>query len=156
MSSAPNALAPRLAGLAVDLRTGFPRSPRATLGGYVIAARAVDKCRAMLLDRQGEYKFDCALDKRFFSFAEIDAAAFREAVAAGATDAEMAEWIQQHARKRPREEIVMWNNRQRETRLSDLPPETQVFMEDYIAKFVPAGRVVYRWFDVYDLEEKRL
>jgi len=32
----------------------------------------------------------------------------------------------------------------------------QVFMEDYIAEFVPKGRVVYHWFDVYDLEEKRI
>jgi Domain of unknown function (DUF5069) len=33
--------------LARDLRNGktFPRSPRETLGGYVLAARAVDKCR---------------------------------------------------------------------------------------------------------------
>ncbi|TLY29238.1 MAG: DUF5069 domain-containing protein, partial [Nitrospirae bacterium] len=36
--------------LARDLRNGkeFPRSPRETLGGYVLAARAVDKCRAVL------------------------------------------------------------------------------------------------------------
>lgn len=30
--------------LARDLTREFPRSPRETLGGYVIAARAVDKC----------------------------------------------------------------------------------------------------------------
>ncbi len=39
---------------------------------------------------------------------------------------------------------------------SDLPPETQEYMEDYIAKFVPRNRVVYHWFDAYDLEEERL
>lgn len=34
--------------LARDLRNGkeFPRSPRETLGGYVLADRALDKCRA--------------------------------------------------------------------------------------------------------------
>ena len=34
--------------LSRDLRDGkeFPRSPRPTLAGYVLAARAVDKCRA--------------------------------------------------------------------------------------------------------------
>ena len=39
-----------------DLRNGkeYPRSPRETLGGYVLAARAVDKCRAVLAGRQGE------------------------------------------------------------------------------------------------------
>ncbi len=39
---------------------------------------------------------------------------------------------------------------------SDLPPETQEYMEDYIVKFVPRNRIVYHWFDVYDLEEERL
>jgi hypothetical protein len=28
--------------------------------------------------------------------------------------------------------------------------------EDYIPKFLPRHRVVYHWFDVYDLEEQRL
>ena len=47
--------------LARDLRDGkeFPRSPRATLAGYVLAARAVDKCRAVLLDWQGGYHSNC-------------------------------------------------------------------------------------------------
>src|SRR5437763_16542255 len=42
--------------LARDLRDGkeFPRSPRATLAGYVLAARAVDKCRAVLVDLHGD------------------------------------------------------------------------------------------------------
>ena len=47
--------------LARDLRDGkqFPRSPRATLAGYVLAARAVDKCRAVLVDWHGEYHSNC-------------------------------------------------------------------------------------------------
>jgi hypothetical protein len=41
-------------------------------------------------------------------------------------------------------------------RLSELSVRLQEYMEDYIAKFVPCNRVVYTWFDVYDLEEERL
>src|SRR5437879_8091003 len=60
--------------LARDLRNGkeFPRSPRETLGGYVLAARAVDKCRAVLVGWQGEYHSNCPLDQRWLKFAEID------------------------------------------------------------------------------------
>ena len=29
-------------------------------------------------------------------------------------------------------------------------------MEDYIRKYIPHHRVVYRYFDIYDLEEQRL
>lgn len=144
--------------LARDLREGkqYPRSPRETLGGYVLAARAVDKCRAALVGWQGEYQPNCPLDKRWLSFAEIDYDAYRSFVATGSTDEEVAVWIGEHARKRSHAEIVIWNNRERDLRLSDLSPELQEYMEDYIASFVPRNRVVYHWFDVYDLEEERL
>jgi hypothetical protein len=33
---------------AKDLTKEYPRSPRDTLAGYVIAARMLDKCRAVL------------------------------------------------------------------------------------------------------------
>ena len=34
--------------LAPDLTKGFPASPHAMLAGYILAKRAVDKCRAEL------------------------------------------------------------------------------------------------------------
>ena len=144
--------------LARDLRGGkeFPRSPRATLGGYVLAARAVDKCRAVLVERQGEYHSNCPLDQRWLKFAEIDYDDFRALIATGATDDEIAEWIGEHAKKRSRAEIVAWNNKERDLRLSDLPAELQEFMENYIQRYVPRNRIAYHWFDVYDLEEQRL
>jgi hypothetical protein len=144
--------------LARDLRDGkeYPRSPRQTLGGYVLAARAVDKCRAVLAGSEGEYHSNCPLDQIWLKFAEIDYNEFRSFVATGATDDEIAAWIPEHAKKRPCTEIIAWNNRQRDTRLSDLSPEIQEFMEEYIAEFIPRNRVVYHWFDVYDLEEERL
>jgi hypothetical protein len=144
--------------LAPDLRDSkeYPRSPRETLGGYVLAARAVDKCRAVLAGSEGEYHSNCPLDQIWLKFAEIDYKEFRSFVASGATDDEIAAWIGQHAKKRPRTEIIAWNNKQRDLRLSDLPPEIQEYMEDYIAQFIPRNRIVYHWFDVYDLEEERL
>jgi hypothetical protein len=60
--------------LARDLRDGkqFPRSPRQTLAGYVLAARAVDKCRAVIVGWEGEYHSNCPLDQRWLKFGEID------------------------------------------------------------------------------------
>src|SRR5712691_12467368 len=144
--------------LARDLRNGkeFPRSPRERLGGYVLAARALDKCRAVLVGWQGEYHSNCPLDQRWLKFAEINYDAYRSFVVTGATDDEVAVWIGEHAKKRSRADIVIWNNKERDLRLSDLSPELQEYMEDYIASVVPHHRVVYHWFDVYDLEEKRL
>ena len=144
--------------LARDLWNGkeFPRSPRETLGCYVLAARAVDKCRAVLVGWQGEYHSNCPLDQTWLKFAEIDYNVYRSFVATGATDDEVAAWIGEHAKKRSRAEVIVWNNHQRDFRLSDLSPELQEYMEDTIASVVPRNRVVRRFFDVYDFEEQRL
>ena len=144
--------------LAPDLRgeKNYPRSPRAMLAGYVLAARALDKCRAVLAGCEGDYHSDCPLDRRWFKFADIHYEEFKAFVATGATDEEVEQWIIANAKKRPRHEVIAWNNHERDLSLSDLPPELQEFMEDYIPQFVPRNRPVYRWFDVYDLEEGRI
>ena len=144
--------------LARDLRDGknYPRSPREMLAGYVLAARTLDKCRSVLAGCEGEYHSNCPLDQRWLKFVEIEYDDFKNFVATGATDEEVADWITEHAKKRSRTEIIAWNNKERDTRLSDLPPELQEFLEDYIPEFVPRNRPVYCWFDVYDLEEARL
>lgn len=142
--------------LARDLRHKYPRSPRETLAGYVLAARVLDKCRAIVAGTNGEYKFDCPLDRQFFDFTGIDSREFREFVATGATDAEVAEWIGRRAVQKSKLEIIKWNNKLRELRISELPDQAQEYLEDYIPKYIPKNRPVYYWFDVYDLEEERI
>lgn len=141
---------------ALDLTKNYPRSPRTKLGGYVIAARTLDKCRSVVAGTAGEYHFDCPLDKIFFDFTEIDASAFKNQVATGADDAAMIEWISQEAKVHEPVEIVKWNNDLRYKRISEMAPELQEFLEGYIDEVVPAGKVVYHWFDVYDIEEHRI
>jgi Domain of unknown function (DUF5069) len=144
--------------LAKDLSKDFPRSPRETLGGYVLAARTLDKCRATLAGTAGEYHFDCPLDNFFFGFTEISATEFKDFVATGASDDEVAKWIEEKAKKRPRIEIIKWNNDLRYKRVSEMPDGMQEFMEDYIPQFVPSHlRHRIRYFlDIYDAEEKRM
>lgn len=146
----------KLKSLAKDLNKDFPRSPRETLGGYVLAARSLDKCRATLNGTAGEYHFNCPLDRIFFDFSGIDAEAFKNFAATGASDDEVGKWIQQHAKQKEKLDVVKWNNQQRYATIKELPDQLQLFFEDYIAEVVPKGKVVYHWFDVYDIEEKRL
>jgi hypothetical protein len=146
----------KLKSLAKDLTKDFPRSPRETLAGYVLAARALDKCRATLNGTVGEYHFNCPLDNMFFSFTGIDAEAFKNFVATGVSDDEVAEWIKQHAKQKERLDVVKWNNQQRYSTIKELPDELQLFFEDYMQEVIPSGKVVYHWFDIYDIEEKRL
>jgi len=141
---------------ALDLTREFPRSPRETLAGYVIAGRMLDKCRAVIAGTNGEYHFDCPLDNMFLSFAEIKAEDFKDFVATGAGDEEVADWITRNAKQRPRREIIQWNNDMRDMRISTMPIELQEFLEDYIPQNIPAGKIVRVWFDVYDIEEGRI
>lgn len=106
--------------LARDLRDDkeSPRMPRETLAGYALAARAVDKCRAVLVGWEGEYISNCPLDQRWLRFAGVDYEAFKSIVATGATDEEIAHWIGEHARNRLKTEIDEWNKREGGVRIS--------------------------------------
>jgi hypothetical protein len=143
--------------LAPDLTKGFPASPHAMMGGYILAKRAVDKCRADLAGTIGEYHADCPLDNIFLGFAGIKFADLKELLATGADDAAVSKWIEENATKRPRIEVIKWNNNWRYKRLNETDDGMQEFMEDYIPKNVP-GAVIHHiryFFDIFDAEEKR-
>ncbi len=146
----------KLKTLAKDLTNDFPRSPRETLGGFVIGGRTLDKCRAHLNGSIGEYHFNCPLDQMFLGFAGISAEDFEAFVATGASDAEVGEWVKANAQQKNQLEIVKWNNEQRYSTIKELPDKLQLYMEEYIPENLPKGKVVYHWFDVYDIEEKRI
>jgi len=150
-------LNPKVKKLALNLKKGFPHSPHAMLGGYILAQRAVDKCRAGLAGTIGEYHDDCPLDNIFLGFAGIKFADLKKFIATGADDAAVGKWIEKNAKKQPRIKIIKWNNGWRYKRISELPDGMQEFMEDYIPKNVP-GEVLHHiryFFDIFDAEEKR-
>ena len=47
---------------------------------------------------QGDYKFDCLLDRQFFSFTAIEADNLEAVVATGADDDAVAVWIERQAK----------------------------------------------------------
>ena len=115
--------------LALDLSTDFPRSPRALLGRYVVAGRTLDKCRAVLAGKNGEYHFDCPLDNFFFGFTGITGDAFKEFVATGADDDAVAAWIQKQSKVQDEKAIIQWNNDMRGKRVCEMPMELREFLE---------------------------
>lgn len=147
----------KLKQLARDLRKTPPRSPRDTLGGFVIAARMLDKARALLLGINGEYNFyPCGLGAYFWKFTGLDAMNFKEFVATGATDEEVDHWIRQNATQKDPTAIIKWNNEMRCLRLCDLSQEVQEYFETYIPQFCHPPSKVKFFFDVYDVEERVL
>jgi len=147
-----------LANLALDLTQDYPRSPRALFAGYIIVGRTLDKCRAMLNDTLGEYEYNYGIDRVFFEFAVIDADEFKDFVATGATDEEVADWIHQKAKIRSPGEIAAWNFTLKGRRISELPPERQAWVQEYLLANVKPEvqeRVIFN-FDLLDAEEGRL
>jgi hypothetical protein len=144
----------KLQSLARDLRKTPPRSPRETLGGFVIAARMVDKARADLLGINGEYNFyPCGLGAYFWKFTGLDNEKFRKFVATGVTDEEIDPWVRENATQKDENAIIRWNNEMIGLRLCDLDEGVQEFLAGYIPQFChPASKVKF-FFDVYDVEE---
>lgn len=143
--------------LAPDLRRSFPRSPHEKLGGFVIAARVVDKARAHLAQRNGEYNFHpCGLAAFLWEFTGIAPREFLDYVATGANDDEVAQWLKEHSVAKDPMQIIKWNNGLKDKRISELPEHYQQYFENYVPKFCPQPNKVRFFFDVYDAEEGRL
>lgn len=93
---------------APDLTRRPPRSPRVRLGGYTILPRVLDKARASLVGRLGDYKFNSPLDTLLFGFTGVTAEELLAQVQAGAGDFEVLGWLNAKARKAPHE-IAAWS-----------------------------------------------
>lgn len=57
---------------APDLTPRSPRSPRTRLGGYVLLPRMLDKRRATLAGKNGEYHSNCPLEQHLLNCIGID------------------------------------------------------------------------------------
>ena len=146
----------KLQAIARDLRKTPPRSPRQPLGGFVIAARMLDKARADLLGINGEYNFyPCGLGAYFWKFTGLDAMKFKEFVATAATDDEVDQWVRENATQKDAKATVKWNNEMRGLRLCDLADQVQEYFETYIPQFCHPPSKVKFFFDVYDVERRR-
>jgi len=144
----------KLQNLAKDLSDGPPRSPRDMLGGYVILSRCLDKCRSFLLGINGEYNFwPCSLCSHLEVFSGVGHDELKNFVETGATDEEVANWFSSQSKIQNKMEIIHWNNKMRDMRISEMDDEAQEYLESYIPEYLPNHRPVYVWFDVYDLEE---
>lgn len=137
---------------APDLTERPPRSPRVRLGGYVILPRMLDKGRAAVAGKQGEYHYACPMDQRFLEFAGINAEALKKQLAAGKGDAEVLAWIQKNGKhKRDDSEIAAWSQHQEQRTPSD--PESRKYFNDIHEKVAPKREDIATWFDVLDVDD---
>ena len=91
-----------------DLTEHPPRSLRVRLGGYAHLCRLLDKARAVIANKGGEYHYNCPLDGAFFGFTGIDHAAMLAEIKTGKTDVEMLAWVSAQT-KQPPHQIAAWS-----------------------------------------------
>ncbi|MGA2243409.1 MAG: DUF5069 domain-containing protein [Verrucomicrobiota bacterium] len=133
-----------------DLTKFPPRSPRVRLGGYAILPRMLDKGRATLGGKQGEYHYACPLDQQFLTFAGIDPEELNKEL--NKSDTEVLAWIQQHAKnKRTVPEILAWTQWQ-ENRAPD-NTEGREYLNELHKKGAPNREDLITWFDVLDMDD---
>lgn len=137
---------------APDLTKQPPRSPRVRLGGYAILPRCLDKGRATIIGKNGEYHFACPLDQRFLEFAGIDPEALKQELAAGKGDGEILEWIQANAKhKRTEPEIAAWSCWQEHRAPSEV--EGREYFHGIHSKIAPKREDISTWADLLDLDD---
>jgi Domain of unknown function (DUF5069) len=135
-----------------DLTQHPPRSGRVRLGGYVILPRCIDKGRATLAGKHGEYHFACPMDQRFLDFVGIDPEALKKELAAGKSDSEILEWVEKNARfRRSPVEIAAWSAFAEQRAPGDI--ETREFLNGLQAKAGPKREDIFTFFDLLDLDD---
>jgi hypothetical protein len=93
-----------------DLTKQAPHSPRERTGGFAIAERTADKCRASIAGTLGDYHYDCPLDNVLFSFKGITGAQFKTAVQAAKNYEDVGTWLLANGTKKTPAEIKTWSD----------------------------------------------
>ena len=137
---------------APDLTTRPPRSPRTKLGGYAILPRMLDKGRAELIGKNGEFHYNCPLDQAFLNFVGIDAAALKAELATGKGDADILDWIEANAKnKRAPWEIAQWSAWRDQVVPTDV--ETREYFTGLHKAASPKRADIATWNDLLDLDD---
>ena len=135
-----------------DLTLHPPRSPRVRLGGYVILPRILDKCRATLAGKNGEYSYNCPLDRYFLKFAGVDPEALQKQVAAGFGDGAILAWVEKNqTHPRSGQEIDAWSDFM--NRRAPASIEQRERMNQYQSGAARDREDISTWFDVLDLDD---
>jgi hypothetical protein len=113
-----------------DLTKQAPHSPRERIGGFAIASRTVDKCRASLAGTLGEYHYDCPLDNVLFSFKGINGEQFKAAVRTAKTYEEIGNWLQANGTKKTTAEIKAWSDGVESESMMNDPKKRVYFIEN--------------------------
>lgn len=137
---------------APDLTARPPRSARVRLGGYVILPRMLDKGRATLAGKNGDFHYNCPMDQHFVNFVGIDAKALLKELKKGTGDGEILAWVEKTAKKkRGPEEIRNWSAYHEQRGPTDV--ETREYFSKLHKGCAPQREDIGGWFDLLDVDD---
>ncbi|MCX5985815.1 MAG: DUF5069 domain-containing protein [Chloroflexi bacterium] len=138
----------------MDLTKSFPRSPKASIAGITMAARAADKGRASAAGTLGDYNYDCPMDRMLFRFLGTDGTEYLAAVSSSSDDSGVAKLIEVKLASKSHKEIDDYNQH-----LLGHAPKAGTDGVGYYTSIrgkVGHGRTdIFTWPDLIDVEEGR-
>jgi hypothetical protein len=137
----------------IDLTQRPPRSFRVRLGNYVVLARMLDKGRATLAGKNGEYIYNSPTDQHLVKFLGFDPKALLKKLATGKGDGEMLQWVEAHS-KTPRApwEIEAWSAFM-EKRATDSDAETLAFFAESLGRLSKTREDIKTFFEFGELDD---
>jgi len=134
-----------------DLTKEAPRSPHLRVGGYVILGRTIDKCRALVAGDIGPYHFDCPLDNMLFGFKGVNGSDFKAQIENGASDQQMAEWMDSNGQPKTADEVRRWSDETEAGNPYHDPERRDWFVQQLKPLGLdPAKTTLFDWLDADD------
>ena len=136
------------------------RSPRESLGGYILLPRLIDKVRLFAKGQLPQayaanlLGADYTLDGRFLAFTGVNPEALRQVIVSSHSDEEVLAWVQDHAKPATTSEKQAWAEQ-----IDRYRPHTELL--EYRRRAYPelAARIDLSSFsvlDLIDMDEGRL
>jgi hypothetical protein len=136
-----------------DLTQRPPRSPRARLGGFAILSRMLDKGRATLSGKNGEYRYNSPTDQHLVRFLGFDPEVMLKELAAGKGDGEILAWVVENSKiTRGPWEVEAWSA-YFDKRGPDSDAETLASFAEYVGQHSKSREDIKSWFDALDLDD---
>ena len=85
-----------------------PRSLRVRIGGSAHLARLLDKARAVIAGKAGDFHYNCPIDKLFFTFTGITEDVMLAEIKTGKTDLQILTWVNERSKRAPHE-VIAWS-----------------------------------------------
>lgn len=137
----------------MDLTREYPRGPREQLDGMMLLPRAIDKARAQLAGKLGNYVYyGCRFNRRLFNTLGVTDDEFLDTVRGAPDDDAVAQWIREYVRPEP-DKIQKMHDWVLHNAPTD--EEREEFCDE-LEKVDPGNDYVNTWTELIDLEEGRL